>query len=223
MLACDCNPVGSMSYQCDDKFGGQCQCKMNTMGRQCDKCVPQTYDFSPEGCTECDCNSVGSRDNNCDVITGECSCIPNVYGMLCDQCLPGFWNFPNCEKCQCNGHSNTCDLVTGECQDCQNFTTGNNCDRCIDGFYSNPDSEIGCLPCRCPGAQEFGESNAYGCTLDPESNDTICHCIEGYTGPKCDACAEGYYKSNETNTHPQQCMRKTRVEREASSDNRKYM
>uniref|UniRef100_A0A1B0D125 Uncharacterized protein n=1 Tax=Phlebotomus papatasi TaxID=29031 RepID=A0A1B0D125_PHLPP len=126
------------------------------------------------------------------------------------------------EICQCNGHSDTCDSITGKCQNCQDFTTGNNCDWCINGFYGNPleGSENGCQPCRCPGTYESGESNAYGCTLDPQTNDILCNCIEGYTGPKCDACAEDYYKSNETNDPSQQCIRKTRVEREVSSDNR---
>ncbi|XP_059611859.1 laminin subunit beta-1 isoform X2 [Phlebotomus argentipes] len=196
---CNCNPTGSMSKKCEE-FGGWCQCKKNVVGRQCDKCAPGTYGFSPEGCKACDCNSIGSRDNDCDLITGQCNCVANAYGRECDQCLPGFWNFPNCQMCECNGHAHTCDSHTGECLNCQDFTTGYRCDSCIEGFYGNPllGSEIGCRPCRCPGTHAAGESHAHGCTLDPRTNDMICHCKEGYTGAKCDVCADNYYGNEET-------------------------
>ncbi|XP_055695879.1 laminin subunit beta-1 [Lutzomyia longipalpis] len=196
---CNCNPTGSLSKNCND-FGGNCQCKTNVVGRQCDRCAPGTYGFSPEGCKACDCNSIGSRDNECDLITGQCNCVANAYGRECDQCLPGFWNFPNCQMCECNGHAHTCNSKTGECTNCQDFTTGYRCDSCIDGFYGNPllGSEIGCRPCRCPGTQSSGEYHAHGCTLDPRTNDMICHCKQGYTGAKCDVCADNYYGNEET-------------------------
>ena len=77
----------------------------------------------------CDCNSIGAKDNNCDLITGQCNCHPNTYGRECDQCQPGYWNFPNCQMCKCNGHAQSCDPRTGECLSCQDFTVGPNCDR----------------------------------------------------------------------------------------------
>lgn len=191
---CNCNPTGSNTKKCDE-FGGSCQCKPNVVGRQCDKCAIGTYGFGPEGCKACDCNSIGATDNNCDVITGQCKCHPNTYGRECDQCEPGFWNFPNCQMCECNGHAQLCDQSTGECKDCADFTSGYNCDRCIEGFYGNPllGSEIGCRPCRCPDPVATGHNNARECQLDYRNNDMICYCKEGFSGAKCDICADNYF------------------------------
>lgn len=145
--------------------------------------------------TACDCNSIGATDNDCDLITGQCNCHPNTYGRECDQCQPGFWNFPNCQMCECNGHSQTCDSHTGECIACQDFTTGYNCDRCIEHYYGNPllGSEIGCRACRCPDTLASGHSHADQCQLDPRTNDMICYCREGYTGARCDVCADNFF------------------------------
>lgn len=46
---CDCDPTGSKSFECSS-LGGQCECKPNVVGRQCDMCAPGTYGFGPEGC-----------------------------------------------------------------------------------------------------------------------------------------------------------------------------
>lgn len=48
--ACQCDPQGSLSGECD-KVGGQCRCKPNVMGRRCDQCAPGTYGFGVNGCT----------------------------------------------------------------------------------------------------------------------------------------------------------------------------
>lgn len=77
----------------------------------------------------CECNSVGAQDNNCDLNTGKCTCRDNVYGKRCDECEPGYWNFPNCQQCNCNGHADTCDQKTGTCIDCRDLTAGHGCDR----------------------------------------------------------------------------------------------
>ncbi|TMW54832.1 hypothetical protein DOY81_000065 [Sarcophaga bullata] len=196
---CNCNPTGSLSKECVSK-GGYCHCKPNVVGRQCDQCAPGTYGFGPEGCKACDCNSIGAKDNNCDVITGQCSCHPNTYGRECDQCQPGFWNFPNCQACECNGHAQQCDARTGQCLNCADFTTGYGCDFCLDGYYGNPflGSEIGCRACRCPDTIASGNAHADGCSLDPRNNNMICHCQEGYDGPRCDICADNYFGDAET-------------------------
>ncbi|XP_058129242.1 laminin subunit beta-1 [Anopheles ziemanni] len=195
---CECNPTGSKSKKCVES-GGLCACKTNVVGRQCDRCAPGTYGFGPEGCKACDCNSIGSKDNDCDLTTGQCSCRPNTYGRECDQCQPGFWNFPNCQICECNGHTPTCNSKTGECIQCQDFTQGWKCDRCVDGYYGNPllGSSIGCRPCRCPDTIASGHSYANECYLHPSTNDVICSCNEGYSGARCDVCADNYYGNPE--------------------------
>ena len=49
--ACHCDSTGSESLLCE-KYGGQCDCKPNVIGRRCNKCQPDYYNFSSgTGCT----------------------------------------------------------------------------------------------------------------------------------------------------------------------------
>lgn len=79
--------------------------------------------------TECNCDAIGSRDNFCEVTTGQCLCLPNVFGRQCDECQQGFWGFPNCRRCQCNGRADACDNVSGQCLYCRDNTGGHHCER----------------------------------------------------------------------------------------------
>lgn len=47
--ACECDPQGSLSSVCDPN-GGQCQCRLNVVGRTCDRCAPGNFGFGPGGC-----------------------------------------------------------------------------------------------------------------------------------------------------------------------------
>ena len=153
--ACDCDPTGSISTQCDP-IGGQCPCKPYVMGTKCHLCVPGTYHFSPEGCTKCNCHNMGALNNLCDVITGACYCRPNIAGRDCSTCSPGYWNFPSCQRCECNGHAETCDPETGVCINCRDSTGGDHCEKCADEYYG--DARLGstqvCKPCMCPGKEK---------------------------------------------------------------------
>lgn len=143
----------------------------------------------------CDCNSIGSLDNFCDETTGQCKCRPNTYGRRCDECQTGYWNYPNCEPCNCNRHSDRCDSLTGECIGCRDFTAGFNCERCERGYYGNPlvGYDIPCRPCPCPEMPGSGLSHAETCELDPVTQNVICHCEQGYSGPRCDQCDNNYW------------------------------
>ncbi|XP_042568965.1 laminin subunit beta-1-like [Cyprinus carpio] len=193
-LACQCDPQGSLSAECD-KIGGQCHCKPNIIGRKCDQCAPGTFRFGPYGCTVCDCHSQGSVGHQCDPVTGQCPCQHGATGRQCSECQPGQWGFPNCRQCQCNGHAETCDPETGACYECRDYTAGQLCERCVNGFYGNPILGSGehCRPCPCPGHPDSGHSNGASCLTDYASNQILCQCGEGYAGPHCDLCAPGYY------------------------------
>ncbi|CAG9760320.1 unnamed protein product [Ceutorhynchus assimilis] len=195
---CDCDPTGAISKICDDR-GGYCACKPNVVGRKCDQCAQETYDFGPEGCRTCDCNSIGALDNFCNVTTGQCKCRANTYGRECDQCRVGFWNFPNCERCDCNGHADLCETRTGLCLNCRDNTTNDHCDTCVEGFYGDPrlGVDIPCRSCPCPGPMGSNHSYADRCALDPQTKDVICECQEGYAGAKCDICFDNYYGNPE--------------------------
>ncbi|EEC18262.1 laminin beta 1 chain, putative [Ixodes scapularis] len=203
---CRCDAQGSHSSVCNT-LGGQCQCKANVVGRNCDRCAPGTYGFGPGGCRPCDCNGIGSLDNFCDAQTGQCKCRPNTYGRQCDECQPGYWNYPNCQRCECHGHADTCDSRTGHCSHCRDFTSGPHCDRCETGFYGDPryGVDIPCRPCPCPGTIDSGVNHATSCDLDPRTGNVACHCSPGYVGERCDRCANNYY--GEPNAPGGECRR----------------
>lgn len=77
----------------------------------------------------CHCHPQGSKGTVCDQITGQCSCWEEVGGRHCDRCLQGYFGFPNCRPCLCNGFTELCDPETGSCFNCGGFTTGRNCER----------------------------------------------------------------------------------------------
>lgn len=137
-------------------------------------------------------------DNECDPVTGQCNCRPETYGRQCDECQPGYWNYPNCQRCDCNGLSDMCDSKTGSCLNCRDNTAGPNCEQCAEGYYGDPlgrltGVSVRCRPCPCPGVENSGMSHARTCELDPRTQNVICHCQTGYTGERCDRCDENYF------------------------------
>lgn len=75
------------------------------------------------------CHPQGSKSTVCDQITGQCPCHGEVAGRRCDRCLAGYFGFPTCRPCLCNGFPELCDPQTGSCFNCGGFTTGRNCER----------------------------------------------------------------------------------------------
>uniref|UniRef100_A0A668A017 Laminin subunit gamma-1 n=1 Tax=Myripristis murdjan TaxID=586833 RepID=A0A668A017_9TELE len=114
-LACGCNPVGSVSPQCDNR--GVCACKTGVTGEKCDRCQPGFHSLTEAGCRPCVCSPSGSTQE-CDVETGRCQCKDNVEGFSCDRCKLGYFNLdPNnpqgCTPCFCFQHSSVCDSADG--------------------------------------------------------------------------------------------------------------
>ncbi|KAL2093324.1 hypothetical protein ACEWY4_010636 [Coilia grayii] len=191
-IPCSCDAQGAYRNTCT-KFGGQCDCKPNVIGRCCDSCAPLTYGFGPNGCTPCDCESRGSTAEACDGTTGQCPCRPEVTGQHCDQCLPGHYDFPQCAPCQCNGLADLCDPVTGACLDCREYSTGHNCDRCLPGYYGDPVFREPCEACTCPDVEDSGRYFALSCSKNDDTDSLTCDCFRGHEGARCDSCAPGFY------------------------------
>uniref|UniRef100_A0A8C4HFD4 Laminin subunit beta-1 n=1 Tax=Dicentrarchus labrax TaxID=13489 RepID=A0A8C4HFD4_DICLA len=192
---CQCDPQGSLSTVCDPS-GGQCQCRPNVVGRNCDRCAPTTFQFGPNGCRACECNPQGSQSLFCDQLSGQCVCVVGAYGRQCERCLPGHWGFPTCQPCSCNGHTDDCDPNTGACTDCRDHSTGHNCDSCKLGYYGNAmlqdcrseykDRKGPCI-CNQLGSDPSSCPSSGDCHCDRSSGQ--CHCLPNVIGQHCDHCA----------------------------------
>lgn len=112
-VACDCSKNGSLSSNlnlCDVKTG-QCQCKENIGGLNCEKCKPGFYGYPY--CSQCACNVNGTTETICDSY-GHCSCKDNLHDPFCEACVDGTFNLESrnpkgCTKCFCFGHTQRCD------------------------------------------------------------------------------------------------------------------
>ncbi|KAJ8272625.1 hypothetical protein GJAV_G00091440 [Gymnothorax javanicus] len=124
-----------------------------------------------------------------------CTCPPGYRGDSCQKCAPGYYRERiglgpgRCVPCSCNGHANECDEATGKCLNCSQNTGGFRCEQCKEGYYGNATSGT-CQVCPCP----FNvESNSFAVSCEKASGGFLCLCKEGYTGPRCERCAPGYY------------------------------
>ena len=102
---CACDPIGSVSPQCD-QLSGQCKCKPGVGGMQCDACLPDHWQFTDAGCTNCNCSRAGVQVTHtggfrCNATTGHCKCIEGVTGEKCDMCQPrwALVKHVGCKRC----------------------------------------------------------------------------------------------------------------------------
>lgn len=90
---CHCHVEGSANRLCN-RHSGQCVCKPNVTGRQCNKCAIGYWNVqSGVGCVPCSCDPNGSDHRECDMYSGQCFCKPGVEGIKCDRCQQGFYGF----------------------------------------------------------------------------------------------------------------------------------
>ena len=145
--ACECNSLGSVDSECN-LDNGQCACKKNVAGRECNKCKETYFNLtSGEGCAECKCNPLGSTSLSCEQKTGKCSCRAGVAGAKCDECLPNHFGFSaeGCRKCECDPFGSVglqCSEF-GVCK-CRENVAGGKCNECAENFFN---FTMGCLRC----------------------------------------------------------------------------
>ena len=84
---CLCDVKGSINPndQCEP-YGGQCFCKPNVIGRQCNRCRTGYWGFP-------DCRLCACPTKICNELTGDCICPPRVTGRYCDQCAARTYGF----------------------------------------------------------------------------------------------------------------------------------
>ena len=95
LTACACSGIGANESSCHSETG-QCSCRENVVGLQCDSCQTNFYDFnSGAGCSPCNCNPVYSSKLQCNGNSGVCSCKPGINGGKCTGCADQFYNLTN--------------------------------------------------------------------------------------------------------------------------------
>ncbi|KAM9316854.1 usherin [Gastrophryne carolinensis] len=202
---CDCNEDGTVnkSQNCE-KVGGQCHCRTNVWGRQCDQCKEGFYNLqrsNPDGCQPCYCNSTGTlnESNSCHQTTGQCRCKANIVGRRCDRCKLGYrqdtLGRTSCIQCTCNAYGSInqfCNPTSGQCK-CREHVSGRDCDTCIDNYYGL--AADACKPCECRT-----EGIIPGTVCDAMTGQ--CVCKPNVSGRQCNECLDGYYKSTENDSVP---------------------
>uniref|UniRef100_A0A8C5TD51 Laminin subunit alpha-2 n=1 Tax=Malurus cyaneus samueli TaxID=2593467 RepID=A0A8C5TD51_9PASS len=191
---------------CDDITGACLDCKHNTGGSYCDRCVPGFYGDAtkgtPEDCQLCACplnipsNNFSPTchfDRHRGLICDEC---PAGYvGPRCERCAEGYFGQPlipggSCQPCQCNDNLDfsvpgSCDSLSGACLICKPGTTGQYCERCADGYFGDAPHARNCQPCHCHMNGSFSEI----C----DSRTGQCECKANVIGRRCDICKPGTF------------------------------
>ncbi|XP_034090494.1 laminin subunit alpha-3-like isoform X3 [Gymnodraco acuticeps] len=97
-IECRCDVKGTLSGvgECEQK-NGQCHCKPNACGHECETCKDGFYLLQKKnyvGCQGCQCDVGGAIGTACDDISGQCWCRKNVVGRQCTEPAPSYY-FPS--------------------------------------------------------------------------------------------------------------------------------
>ncbi|KAB0376750.1 hypothetical protein FD755_011194 [Muntiacus reevesi] len=203
---CKCNGHASECVKNDfDKL--VCNCKHNTYGVDCEKCLPFFNDRpwrrataeSASECQPCDCNG---RSQECYFDPelyrstghgGHCTnCRDNTDGANCERCREDFFRLGSreaCSPCHCSpvgSLSTQCDSY-GRCS-CKPGVMGDKCDRCQPGYHSL--TEAGCRPCSCNPSGSIDECNV---------ETGRCVCKDNVEGFNCERCKPGFFNLESSN------------------------
>lgn len=146
-VPCQCDEVGTVTGQINNcnTTTGQCQCKNNVIGRDCDSCAGNYTNLQDSGCVACDCVLSNTNTSNialCDPVTLQCSCLPSASGLRCETCEEGYYADPegSCMECGCDTEGSIGIGCTDDKQcNCLNENvTGLACDQCKTGHYDFP-------------------------------------------------------------------------------------
>ena len=197
---CACDPSGSLDTYCNPA-SGQCSCKPNIIGRQCDECVAGYYNFA-EGCLNCACDAFGTVEGGiCDERSGLCQCKPYVQGQHCDECRDGYFDLGSdstmgCQSCQCDPagteeQSTICDKETGECT-CKINVQERKCNQCKPNTFNlTATNQDGCHVCDCdPTGTASGDTLPF-IQLACDQTTGQCSCLANRIGRTCDQCLDG--------------------------------
>ncbi|XP_071337887.1 multiple epidermal growth factor-like domains protein 9 [Trachinotus anak] len=177
-----------------DHGTGQCSCMPGYAGMQCEDCEEGYFTNGTSGCLPCACDSFGAVNHLCDS-SGICVCKTGVYGPKCDECHPGFFHFSStgCRPCQCHNQTSYCHPQSGVCLNCEGNTQGSNCEECKPGFIRGTGGPLteACASCPCSNSSSTGT-----CRTDPSGSPVCDQCLPRYSGPQCDRCSAGFYKTS---------------------------
>ncbi|XP_018524928.1 multiple epidermal growth factor-like domains protein 9 [Lates calcarifer] len=191
---CSSSSEGILDPDECDQGTGQCSCLSGYTGLQCEDCEEGYFTNGTSGCLPCACDSFGAVNHLCDS-SGICVCKTGVYGPKCDECHPGFFHFSStgCRPCQCHNHTSYCHPQSGVCLNCEGNTQGSNCEECKPGFYRSPGAARTetCAPCPCSNSTSTGT-----CHTDSSGSPVCDQCLHRYSGPQCDKCSAGFYKTS---------------------------
>lgn len=141
----------------------------------------------------------GSNGVSCDD-QGNCQCHDNFVGERCDQCQEGFYNFPNCEECNCNpagvvaAFAGCGSVPAGQLCECKERVEGRICDKCKPLFWNlHPTNPDGCEDCTCNSPGVIGGIKVC------DSDSGQCVCKPKVSSKDCNECADGAYNLQESN------------------------
>ncbi|EYC06964.1 hypothetical protein Y032_0073g800 [Ancylostoma ceylanicum] len=170
--------------------GGRClNCRDHTEGVNCNKCVFGYY--RPKGvrwndtmpCKPCACDP-RKHTEDCEEETGKCYCQPRFEGENCDRCAKGYYDPPECKKCECAVDGTVGEICLpedGQCP-CKPGFGGTFCETCEPGFTN---VTAGCKECVC---DETGSAHS-NCSATTGQ----CVCKPSFSGLMCDQCQAGFF------------------------------